>query len=163
MDKKKVAAILDEMGTLLELQGANPFKSRAFHTASRALEGVTQDLRSLAESGGLLEVQGIGKSIAQIISDLVTTGRSGDYDPRLPEAARGAGYTAVATAKYGWNDGGTSRWELRRIGVESSDTVFTLRAKLNGALDLLALAERPFWRRVVRRVNRMLEGREKGE
>ncbi len=80
MDKKKVAAILDEMGTLLELQGANPFKSRAFHTASRALEGVTQDLRALAESGGLLEVQGIGKSIAQIISDLVTTGRSGDYD-----------------------------------------------------------------------------------
>ncbi len=80
MEKKQVVAILDEMGTLLELQGANPFKSRAFHTASRALEGVTGDLRALAESGGLLEVKGIGKSIAQIISDLVTTGRSGDYD-----------------------------------------------------------------------------------
>jgi DNA polymerase (family 10) len=79
MDKKKVAAILDEMGTLLELQGANPFKSRAFHTASRALEGVTQDLHALAESGGLLEIKGIGKSIAQIITDLVTTGHSREY------------------------------------------------------------------------------------
>jgi len=79
MDKKKVAAILDEMGTLLELQGANPFKSRAFHTASRALEGVTQDLRTLAESGGLIDVKGIGKSIAKIITELVTTGRSREY------------------------------------------------------------------------------------
>jgi DNA polymerase (family 10) len=80
MDKKQIGTILDEMGTLLELQGANPFKARAFHTASRALEGVTHDLRDLADSGGLLEVQGIGKSIAKIIADLVTAGHSNEYD-----------------------------------------------------------------------------------
>jgi DNA polymerase (family 10) len=44
MEKKDIAAVLDEMGTLLELQGANPFKSRAFHNASRAVEGITGDL-----------------------------------------------------------------------------------------------------------------------
>ncbi len=79
MDKKKVTAILDEMGTLLELQGANPFKARAFHTASRALEGVTEDLPPLVQSGGLLTIAGIGKSIAKIVADLVLTGESSEY------------------------------------------------------------------------------------
>ncbi len=68
------------MGTLLELQGANPFKCRAFHNASRALEGVTKDLATLVESGELLEIKGIGKSIAEIITDLVTKDKSKEYD-----------------------------------------------------------------------------------
>ena len=79
MDKKEIVAILEEMGTLLELQGANPFKSRAFHNASRAVEGITGDLRELAESGELLKVKGIGTSIAAIITDLVVKGTSKDY------------------------------------------------------------------------------------
>jgi DNA polymerase (family 10) len=80
MDKKTIAAILDEMGTLLELQGANPFKSRAFHNASRAVEGITQDLPALVASGGLIEIKGIGKSIAGIITQLVKDGSSAEYD-----------------------------------------------------------------------------------
>jgi DNA polymerase (family 10) len=79
MDKKEIAALLDEMGTLLELQGANPFKSRAFHNASRAVEGITQELAGLIDAGRLLEVKGIGKSIAEIITDLVKTGKSREY------------------------------------------------------------------------------------
>jgi DNA polymerase (family 10) len=31
MDKKAVAEILDEMGTLFEIKGENPFKCRAYH------------------------------------------------------------------------------------------------------------------------------------
>lgn len=80
MDKKAIAAVLDEMGTLLELQGANPFKARAFHNASRAVEGLTKELPILIESGELLEVKGIGKSIAEIITKLVTHGKSKEYD-----------------------------------------------------------------------------------
>jgi len=79
MDKKEIVAILEEMGTLLELQGANPFKSRAFHNASRAVEGITGDLRELVDSGELLKVKGIGTSIAAIITDLVVKGKSKDY------------------------------------------------------------------------------------
>ena len=60
MDKKTVASTLEEMGTLLELQGANPFKSRAFHNASRAVEGITEDLAALVEADRLTEVKGIG-------------------------------------------------------------------------------------------------------
>ncbi len=80
MEKKQIIAILDEMGTLLELQGANPFKSRAFHNSSRALEGVTEDLAVLVGEGRLREVQGIGESIAKIINDLVTKEHSKEYE-----------------------------------------------------------------------------------
>jgi DNA polymerase (family 10) len=79
MDKKSIVSILDEMGTLLELQGANPFKSRAFHNASRALEGVTDDLQEVVASGKLTEIKGIGTSIASIIADLVVKGKSKEY------------------------------------------------------------------------------------
>ncbi|MBI5474996.1 MAG: DNA polymerase/3'-5' exonuclease PolX [Ignavibacteriae bacterium] len=80
MEKRQVIAILEEMGTLLELQGANPFKSRAYHNASRALEGVNEDLAILVKEARLREVQGIGESIAKIISDLVVKEHSKDYD-----------------------------------------------------------------------------------
>ena len=79
MDKKEIVAILDEMGTLLELQGANPFKSRAVHAASRAVEGITGDIPALVGSGELLQVKGIGKSIAAIIGDLAISGKSSEY------------------------------------------------------------------------------------
>ena len=79
MDKKEISAVLDEMGTLLELQGANPFKSRAFHNASRAVEGITGDIAAMAKSGELLKVKGIGTSIAAIIEDLAVRGKSRDY------------------------------------------------------------------------------------
>ncbi len=80
MDKKEIAAILEQMGTILELQGGNPFKSRAYHTASRAVEGLADDIRELVNSGEILEVPGIGKSISVIIGDLVTKGKSREYD-----------------------------------------------------------------------------------
>ena len=40
MDKNEVAAVLEEIGTLLELKGENPFKTRAYHNAVRVLEAL---------------------------------------------------------------------------------------------------------------------------
>jgi DNA polymerase (family 10) len=80
MDKTKIAAILDEVGTLLELKGENPFKSRAFHNAARILGGVSEDLNVLIDSGQLRSIKGIGESTATIITDLVKTGSSPDHE-----------------------------------------------------------------------------------
>ncbi|MEO8167125.1 MAG: DNA polymerase/3'-5' exonuclease PolX [bacterium] len=98
MDKKSIVSILDEMGTLLELQGANPFKARAYFNASRALEGATQDLVTLVEEERLREIAGIGESTAKVISDLVRKDKSKDYDdlkksfpPGVPDMLRIAG------------------------------------------------------------------------
>ncbi len=79
MNKKEISDILEEMGTLLELQGANPFKSRAFHNAARAIEGLPGDVEAIVAAGTLREVKGIGESIARIITELVHEGSSKEH------------------------------------------------------------------------------------
>lgn len=80
MDKKRVAEILEEMGTILDLQGANPFRSRAFHNGAIIVGGLADDLAEIVRTKTLTEIDGIGKGLAQIIEDLVTTGKSDEYE-----------------------------------------------------------------------------------
>jgi len=80
MDKTQISNTLDEIGTLLELKGENPFKCRAFHNAARAVSGITEDVKTLVETGEIRKVKGIGESIAKVISDLVLKGKSPDHE-----------------------------------------------------------------------------------
>ncbi len=75
MDKKEVAAIFEEIGTLLELKGENPFKSRAYENAARTLSGLTTDIHELVETGEIRNIKGIGEALAEKIKELVTTGK----------------------------------------------------------------------------------------
>ena len=91
MDKKEVAAILDEIGTLLELKGENPFKSRAYSAGARAIEALEEDLVAVINDNRLREVKGIGEGLAQKISELVRTGHLPYYEElkqELPESLR---------------------------------------------------------------------------
>ena len=47
MDKEQVAAILNEIGILLELKGENPFKTRAYTNAARTLVGLSLPFNTL--------------------------------------------------------------------------------------------------------------------
>lgn len=75
MDKKRVAEILEEIGTLLELKGENPFKSRAYYNAARTIQTLQEDIVELARSGRLAEIKGIGEALQQKITELITTGQ----------------------------------------------------------------------------------------
>jgi DNA polymerase (family X) len=76
MDKFTVARTLDEISRYLELSDPKPFRSRAFEKAARAVEKLDEDVVALVESGGILDVAGVGKATAQIIEELVRTGES---------------------------------------------------------------------------------------
>jgi len=80
MDKDRVAEILVEIGRLLELKGENPFKTRAYENAARALEGLTEPLQKLVAENRLAEIKGIGEGIQKKITDLVSTGKLAYYD-----------------------------------------------------------------------------------
>src|SRR5712671_3437304 len=80
MDKDRVAEILNEIGTLLELKGENPFKTRAYANAARALESLAEPLDKLVTEDRLAEVKGIGEGIQKKITELVTTGKLAYYD-----------------------------------------------------------------------------------
>jgi DNA polymerase (family 10) len=73
MDKERVAAVLDEIGTLLELQGENPFRCQAYHNAARAIEQLEENLGEVVAAGRLGSVRGIGETLQQKIATLVTT------------------------------------------------------------------------------------------
>jgi DNA polymerase (family X) len=75
MDKAQVAAVLDDVGDMLELQGGNPFEVRAYHNAARVLGAVEGDLDEMVQTGELANVPGIGKTLVTRITELVTTGQ----------------------------------------------------------------------------------------
>src|SRR6266446_6590614 len=80
MNKDQVAEILVEIGTLLELKGENPFKTRAYANAARILEGLSEPLDQLIAEDRLGEIKGIGEGLQKKITELVTTGKLGYYD-----------------------------------------------------------------------------------
>ncbi len=80
MDKAHVADILDEIGTLLDIQGENVFKCRAYHNAARIITGLSDDLTALVASGAIRNVKGIGEALSDKITELVTTGRLAYFD-----------------------------------------------------------------------------------
>jgi DNA polymerase (family 10) len=80
MDKDKVAEILVEIGTLLELKGENPFKTRAYGNGARTIQGLTEPLEKLVAEKRLGEIKGIGEALEQKITELVETGKLKYYD-----------------------------------------------------------------------------------
>ncbi len=80
MDAHQVAQILDEMGTLLEVRGENPFRCRAYHNAADALRSLPGDLSDAVTSGELAKTPGIGEAMYEKIVRLATTGQLDAYD-----------------------------------------------------------------------------------
>jgi DNA polymerase (family 10) len=75
MTKDQVAASLREIGTILELNGENPFKCRAYLNAARTLETSPTDLTELVRTDRLGELPGIGDALREKITTLVNTGK----------------------------------------------------------------------------------------
>jgi DNA polymerase (family X) len=73
-DKFEVARVLREIGALLELEGENPFKLRAYENGARAVEALAEDPAALAAEGRLTEVPGIGEALAKKITDVLARG-----------------------------------------------------------------------------------------
>ncbi|MFO1489070.1 MAG: DNA polymerase/3'-5' exonuclease PolX [Verrucomicrobiota bacterium] len=80
MDKDQVAEILVSIGTLLELKGENPFKTRAYANGARIIETLQEPLAKVVAENRLGEIKGIGEALQQKITELVTTGKLAYYD-----------------------------------------------------------------------------------
>lgn len=71
----EIAAMFDQIADLLEIQGENPFRVRAYRRAARTIEGLPQSVRTMLSAGSdLSELPGIGKDLAGKIADIVKTG-----------------------------------------------------------------------------------------
>ena len=71
MTKNEIAAVLEEIGTLLELEGENPFKTRAYQNGARALEAMEADeFATRVAAGTLGELKGFGEALVDKITRL---------------------------------------------------------------------------------------------
>ncbi|EDY82005.1 PHP domain protein [Verrucomicrobiia bacterium DG1235] len=75
MNKSDIADVLNEIATLLEIKGENPFKIRAYQNGARKLETLEEDLGQLVSEGKLKEVAGFGDALVQKITELHETGK----------------------------------------------------------------------------------------
>ncbi len=72
----EIADLLDQEAELLEIQGANPFRVRAYRRAARTIEALPQSVASLLAAGeDLAKLPGIGKDLAGKIAEIVNVGR----------------------------------------------------------------------------------------
>jgi len=74
MTKEEIAGVLEQIATLLELKGENPFKIRAYANAARAIETFGGNISNLQDEEALAKIPGIGKSIADKIKELAAAG-----------------------------------------------------------------------------------------
>jgi len=108
------------------------------------------------------EVLGSKKRIEEHTNTPVTFisypfGTASDFTDAWKSYLRKAGFLAGFLATYGWNNADTGHFDFKRIGIESSDTLFTFKAKLDGALDpLLSLAETACGRALKKLINKLL-------
>lgn len=77
----EIAALLNKLADLLEIEGENEFRVRAYRNAARAVDGFPRSVADLVHEGSdLSELPGIGKSMAQKIEEFVKTGRLRQLD-----------------------------------------------------------------------------------
>jgi len=70
-----IAKVFEEIADLLEIQGENPFRIRAYRNASRLIEGLGVSISEMIEKNeDLTELPGIGKDLAGKINEIVATG-----------------------------------------------------------------------------------------
>ncbi len=71
----EIAAMFDRIAELLEIQGDNPFRIRAYHNAARTIQGLSDSLAEQVAAGeDLARLPTIGKDLAAKIREIVTTG-----------------------------------------------------------------------------------------
>src|SRR5437867_182647 len=75
MENPEIAQIVEEIADLLEIQGANTFRVRAYRNAARVVRDHPEPLADLAQDPNQIEnLPGIGKDLAGKVRTIVETG-----------------------------------------------------------------------------------------
>ena len=67
MTNTQIADVFQQMADLLEFQGANPFRVRAYRNGARTIRDLAEPIvdRVNKQNAPLTEIQGIGKDLAE--------------------------------------------------------------------------------------------------
>src|SRR5207237_1964007 len=79
-DNQQFSAIFWDIASMLELQGDDPYRIRAYRRAAQTLASLSEPLRTIARRGALETLPGIGKTLSKEIQELLETGRLRYYE-----------------------------------------------------------------------------------
>lgn len=76
MNNAEIARVFEEIADLLDFQGANPFRVRAYRNAARQISHYSESLEAIHNDAdrSLTEIEGIGNDLAEKIVTLCQTG-----------------------------------------------------------------------------------------
>ena len=101
MTNAEIAAALDELGVLYQLDGAVKYRVLAYSTAAKAIRESPVSVADLAAAGRATEIPGVGKTLAEKIDALIETGEipaavklKAKFPPTLIEVTRVPGLGA---------------------------------------------------------------------
>jgi len=71
----EIADLFEKLADLLDIEGANPFRVRAYREAARTVSGYPRSMSDLLSEGeDLTQLPGIGKDLAAKIKTIIETG-----------------------------------------------------------------------------------------
>jgi DNA polymerase (family 10) len=83
-----IADTFNRMADLLDIEGENPFRIRAYRNAARIIGSLPRNVADMVKEGGdLTQFSGIGKDLAEKIKEIVETGTLGqlkDLEGKTP-------------------------------------------------------------------------------
>lgn len=118
---QNVASTFEELADFLEIDGANPFRIRAYRNAARTIGDLSEELSAILERGDdLTGVEGIGKDLAAKIEEILRTGTLEalqEIQERIPaslgELLRLSGL-GPKRVKFFSRNSGSNRWTIWR-------------------------------------------------
>jgi DNA polymerase (family X) len=120
----EIAAALDELGVLYELDGAVKYRVLAYGTAAKAIRESPVSVADLAAAGRATEIPGVGKTLAEKIKALIETGEipaavklKAKFPPTLVEVTRVPGVGAK-TARRLFDELGVATLEDLKVAAE---------------------------------------------
>jgi len=87
MTNAQIAAVFAEIGEILEFQGANSFRVRAYRNAARTLHDYPEPLVLIADdpNRSFTDIEGIGTDLAEKIGTLLSTGQLPQHQELIAE------------------------------------------------------------------------------
>ena len=89
MDNEQIAKTLEQLADLMEFQGTNPFRLRAYRNGAKSIREFPQSVSSMIDAGeDLTQQDGIGKSVAQKCLELCETGKLAQLEDLLTQVPK---------------------------------------------------------------------------
>lgn len=89
LDRRTAGRTLRHIADLLEVNGGNAHRARAFANAARAVERAEGDLSELVASGEVLQLRGVGRGTAAVLEELAAGKQPGALEELIARTPSG--------------------------------------------------------------------------